>query len=137
MTSTQLETGAELWLDRGGRRYAPGETLIGHYRLGAWRDADLQHIELSVLWYTAGQGEEDFGVHDFVRRREANLPRKIDETPLEFSSTLPHTPWSYDGQITKVCWAIRLRGFFAGGKQRVVETEFWLGPNGDASGSTR
>ncbi|MEO1498488.1 MAG: hypothetical protein AAFV43_15195 [Planctomycetota bacterium] len=134
MSTIQQELGAEVWLDRRGRRYTSGETLSGHYRLGGWREAELQHIELSVLWYTAGQGEEDFGVHDFVRRREASLPRRIDEQPLSFSSTLPSTPWSYDGQLVKVCWAVRLRGFFAGSKQRVVETAFWLGPTAEERG---
>lgn len=117
---------AELWLDRGAKRYAPGETLTGGFRLAEWREAGLQAVELSILWYTAGQGEEDFHVHHFVRRREAALPARIDETPHQFKTVLPASPLSYDGQIVKVCWTARLRGFFESARQRTVEAPFWL-----------
>lgn len=120
------EEGAQLWVDRGPRRYAPGELLTGGYRLTEWRDSELTSVELSVLWYTAGQGEEDFFVHHFERRKEPTLPVRHDETPYQFETVLPSSPLSYDGQIVKVCWAARLRGFFRGGRQRVVEAPFWL-----------
>ncbi|MEO0530255.1 MAG: hypothetical protein AAF266_06705 [Planctomycetota bacterium] len=120
------DEGAQVWIDRGGRRYAPGETLQGGYRLGGWRDADLVAVEFSVLWYTAGQGEEDFFVHHFDRHREANLPARTDEAPHLFSVALPASPLSYDGQIVKVCWAARLRGFFRADRQRVVDAPFWV-----------
>lgn len=123
--STTIE-GAELWLDRGSHRYSPGETLRGGYRLGEWRENELAAVELSVLWYTAGQGEEDFFVHHFERHKEATLPVRSDETPHVIETVLPVSPLSYDGQIVKLCWAIRLRGFFASGRQRVIETPFWL-----------
>ncbi|TWT98015.1 hypothetical protein Pla108_21700 [Botrimarina colliarenosi] len=123
--TTELQA-AELWVDRGARRYAPGELLTGGYRLAGWRDIELTAIELSVLWYTAGQGEEDFFVHHFERRREATLPVRRHETPHQFETFLPASPLSHDGQIVKVCWAVRLRGFFRGGRQRVIEAPFWL-----------
>ena len=126
MSEPQPIEDAELWVERGARRYTPGETLRGCYRLTQWRDAGLQAVEISVLWYTSGQGEEDFEVLYFDRHREANLPRRVDETPHTFEVELPDSPLSYDGQIVRVCWAARLRGFFAGGKQRVVEAPFWL-----------
>ena len=120
------EEGAQLWVDRHARRYAPGEMLTGGYRLAEWREEELTAIELSVLWYTAGQGEEDFFVHHFERRKAAVLPMRHDETPYRFEVSMPASPLSYDGQIVKVCWAARLRGFFRGGRQRVIETPFWL-----------
>ena len=124
---TDRDNNAELWLVRGSRRYAPGDTLRGAYRLAAWRDAGLTAVELSVLWHTAGQGEEDYCVHHFERRREPVLPGRSNETPHRFRAVLPASPLSYDGQIVKVCWVVRLRGFLAGGRQRVVEAPFWLG----------
>ena len=54
------------------------------------------------------------------------LPMRHDETPYRFEVLMPSSPLSYDGQIVKVCWAARLRGFFRGGRQRVIETPFWL-----------
>ncbi len=126
MSDSESIAGAEVWLDRGSKRYAPGEALRGGYRLGEWRDQELVAVELSVLWYTAGQGEEDFFVHHFERKKEATLPVRSDETPHLFDPVLPDSPLSYDGQIVKLCWAVRLRGFFGSGRQRVVETPFAL-----------
>lgn len=126
MTETVPDQEAEIWLDRGARRYRPGETLNGSFRLAEWRGAGLQAVELSVLWYTSGQGEEDFHVHHFLRRREAALPPRADEKPHHFKTVLPACPLSYDGQIVKVCWEARLRGFFEAGRQRTVAAPFLL-----------
>lgn len=126
MSEPQNREGAEIWLERAARRYAPGEQLTGNYRLAAWREAGLTAVELSVLWYTTGQGEEDFFVCHFERKKQAALPARTDETPHQFEMTLPASPLSHNGQIVKVCWAVRLRGFFPKGKQRVLEEAFWL-----------
>ncbi|QDT69160.1 hypothetical protein MalM25_20880 [Planctomycetes bacterium MalM25] len=126
----------ELWVDQGERLYAPGETLTGGYRLAGWREEGVTAVELSVLWYTSGQGEEDLFVHHFERKREATLPARTDEAPNRFESVLPFSPLSYDGQIVKVCWAARLRGFFPNGKQRVIEAPFWLGLGARPGGAT-
>lgn len=116
---------AELWLDRAPRRYAPGDRIVASYRLGGWRAAGLVAIETSLLWCTSGVGEEDFGVHFFERRRfDAD---EASDAAGEFEAVLPPSPLSYDGHIVRVCWAARLRGFFARGRQRVVEAAFELG----------
>lgn len=130
MNEPATDEGVELWLDRGPRPYHPGERLTGYYRLAGWRDGGLTAIELSVLWYTAGQGEEDFFVHHFERSREPAVPAGVDATPHEFTCVLPASPLSYDGQIVRVCWAARLRGFFTRNRQRVVEAPFWLATEG-------
>lgn len=127
MSEQHNEGEAELWVDHGERRYAPSQSLTGGFRLAGWREAGVTAVELSVLWYTAGQGEEDLFVHHFERKREAALPARLDEAPNRFECVLPGSPLSYNGQIVKVCWAARLRGFFPNGKQRVVEAPFWLG----------
>ncbi len=126
MSDQSSNADAELWVDHGERRYSPGETLSGGLRLAGWREAGVTAVELSVLWYTAGQGEEDLFVHHFERKREASLPARSDEAPNRFQGGLPGSPLGYDGQIVKVCWAARLRGFFPNGKQRVIEAPFWL-----------
>lgn len=127
MNEPLIETeGAQLWVDRGSRQYAPGELVTGGYRLTEWREDDLTALEFSILWYTAGQGEEDFFVHHFDRCKAAVLPKRHDETPYRYEVVMPASPLSYDGRIVKICWAARLRGFFGGGRQRVVEAPFWL-----------
>lgn len=124
--SDEHDSGAELWVDRRGKRYAPGETISGGYRLGAWRDEPLVAIELSIVWYTAGQGEEDLFVRHFERRRAPSLPSRSAETPYEFAAELPPSPLSYDGHSVKVCWAVRLRGCFRADRTKLVEVPFWL-----------
>ena len=69
MIEKALEADAEVWLDRGSKRFLPGEVIAGKYRLENWYKAGLVSYELSVLWLTAGVGEEDICVHHFERQR--------------------------------------------------------------------
>ncbi len=115
----------ELWIDRGACVFAPNDIITGQYNLAKWLDHDLEAVELSLLWYTSGQGEEDFCVHFYDRFDKEGLP--LPTNPIgRFAITLPASPPSYDGQIVKVCWTVRLRGFFQKGRQRVVEAPFTL-----------
>ena len=71
----------------------------------------VRSAELSVLWYTAGKGEEDFAVHHFERFVDEPA-RPLDlRLPRRFATFLPPSPLSYDGRIVKVCWCVRLRMF--------------------------
>jgi hypothetical protein len=83
--------------------------------------------ELSVLWYTAGKGEEDMFVHHFERKVDDSA-RPLDlRVPQRFSTDLPASPFSYDGDIVKVCWCVRLRIFMPQGQESLVEIPFRLG----------
>lgn len=140
MSNSTTENEAELWLDRTAGRYEPGEEITVRWRLADWRRAGVVSVEASLLWYTVGEGEEDFSVHHFERHRTGPSSDQSGLAPLEsdplepskdepeqsFKVTLPLSPCSYDGQIVKICWTARLRGFFPKGKQRVVEEPFWL-----------
>ena len=86
-------------------------------------NAGLTSVELSILWLTTGVGEEDLSVHHYQRHE---TPGDASQQVVQFDSSLPLSPLSYDGQIVKVCWVVRLRGFFPKGRQRVVEAPFWL-----------
>lgn len=111
-----------LTLDRDPPDYAPGETL--HVEAPAEVLVDAQSAELSVVWYTAGKGDEDMGVHDFDRRSLSSVP--TDE-PLTLETVLPASPLSYAGRVVKVCWCARLRLFLPRGKQLVIEAPLRLG----------
>ena len=41
--------------------------------------------------------------------------------PRRFTTTLPPSPLSYDGQIVKVCWCVRLRLFLPQGQESLAE----------------
>lgn len=125
MIETPTESDSQIWLSRGSKKYAPGDLLEGGYRLADWTEEGLSAVELSVLWHTAGQGEEDFCVLHYERR---TLAQELDLAQREnaFQISLPQSPLSYEGQIVKVCWVVRLRGFLSKGRQRVAEAPFWV-----------
>jgi hypothetical protein len=114
-------------LDENGPFYRPGEKLSGQYWIQSLPADQLKAIEASVLWYTEGKGDEDMAVHEFWRR-DADDGLPIDPTrPERFSTTLPNSPLSYDGQIIKLRWCVRVRAFVYRGKDVVGEKIFQLG----------
>jgi len=114
-------------LDGNGRIYQPGETLSGEYRLLSMPPDDLKAVEVSVLWYTEGKGDEDLAVHEFWRL-DADTGDCIDPArPGRFQTVLPNTPLTYEGQIVKIRWCVRVRAFLARGKQIVGQQLFRLG----------
>ena len=113
--------------DGNGRLYRPGETLCGEYRLERIKREDVKAVEVSVLWYTDGKGDQDLAVHDF-RRLSAEDGDQIDpRRPGRFSTTLPNSPLSYNGMIVKVRWCVRVRVFLSRDKEVVGELPFRLG----------
>jgi len=114
-------------LDRNGRTYRPGELLSGEYRLEGVARKQIKAIEVSVLWTTDGKGEPDFSVH-FFQRLSAEEGDWIDcRGPGRFSTVLPAGPLSYEGEIVKVRWCVRVRAFLQQGKEIVGELPFRLG----------
>jgi hypothetical protein len=114
-------------LDDNCRAYAPGTTLSGEYRIDSVDGENLQAVEVSVLWHTEGKGDEDLAVHEFWRK-DANGGELADlRRPERFSTTLPHSPLSYEGQIIKIRWCVRVRVVFKRGRDLVVQRKFKLG----------
>jgi hypothetical protein len=113
--------------DGNGRVYRPGETLSGEYRLSEIDPGEVKAIEVSVLWYTEGKGEEDLAVHDFHRFFPENGSRSDPSRPGRFSTKLPNSPLTYTGVIVKVRWCVRVRVFLSRGKDVLAELPFRLG----------
>lgn len=114
-----------LTLDRRSGSYAPGDSLEGRFQIENWEALGRPHAELSVVWYTVGQGEEDLSIHFFERfTRSSGV--NLDQ-PIQFTTLLPEAPLSYDGLIVKVCWAVRLRVAPSPGRGVLLETPFRLG----------
>ena len=118
---------AAIVLDNHASHYLPGETLAGECRLEGARSHNFRAVELSVLWSTLGQGEEDLGVH-FFKRIAAEEGNTLDlSAPLRFEAVMPNSPLSYDGVIVKLGWCVRVRLFPEREKEIVVEKPFRLG----------
>lgn len=116
-----------LTLDAAAAHYEPGDQLTGRFVVHGPPTGAVRSAELSVLWHTFGKGDEDFAVHHF-ERLVAEAARPLDlRVPHRFASVLPYSPLSFDGQILKVCWCVRLRLFLQHGQEAVAETPFQLG----------
>jgi hypothetical protein len=117
----------QLTLDSALAHYQPGNPLSGRFQVAPAQPGSARAAELSVLWYTAGKGDEDMFVHHFERIVDEPA-RPLDlHMPHRFSTELPASPLSYDGEIVKVCWCVRLRLFLAQGQELVAEVPFRLG----------
>lgn len=126
-TATGTSPLADVRIDLADTPFAPGDLLRGSFAVSESGASDVRSAELSVVWYTAGKGEEDFGVHYF-ERLSAEGADAVDLTRRrEFRTLLPEFPLSYDGTIVKVCWCARLRLFLKRGRQHVEEASFRLG----------
>ncbi|MBX7166941.1 MAG: hypothetical protein K1X74_11475 [Pirellulales bacterium] len=116
-----------LRLAGGKREYAPGESLAGEFRLDVINRSDIRALELSVLWYTEGKGDEDLEVHYFLRQSADEGDYINPHRPGRFSTHLPASPLSYDGVIVKIRWCVRLRLFLPRGREIVEEQAFRVG----------
>ncbi len=113
--------------DGNGRTYRPGDTLSGQYRLESIAPEEIRSVEVSILWYSEGKGEEDMAVHQFHRSSAEEGDRIDPRQPGRFSTVLPNSPLSYRGVIVKVRWCVRVRVFLARGREVKGELEFRLG----------
>jgi len=113
-------------LDNPRKHYYSGDTLHCQHQVDRIDPAHIHAIEVSVLWYTEGKGEEDLGVHYFERHVSGQ------QTPdlrifKEFSVALPMSPLSYEGIIIKIQWCTRVRVFLRNGTEHVHDQPFLLG----------
>ena len=112
-------------LDGNGRVYRPGETLSGEYSLDGILAEDVRAIEISVLWYTEGKGDEDLAVHDFRRISIENGGVDVGR-PGRFSTVLPGSPLTYCGVIVRIHWCVRVRVFSrTGGISWEISSSAW------------
>ncbi len=111
--------------DQPSREYAPRMPMSAHYAMTGVIE-NLRAVEQSVLWYTEGKGEEDLGVHFFQRLAGSEL-LKTDVIHGVVTVVLPASPLSYEGLIVKIRWCVRVRLFFAGGRDFVSEHVFDVG----------
>jgi hypothetical protein len=107
-------------------RFSPGEVLECEYSI-AQGDEPIQSVETSVIWITEGKGEEDLGVHFFDRRRKSQARDGDLQALYRFRTVLPHSPLSYEGQLIKIRWCIRVRIFLGRGREQRFDTPFRLG----------
>lgn len=113
-------------MDDPHRHYQPGDRLACDYQVDAVAAEAIVAIESSVLWLTSGKGDEDLGVHFFLRRQASEA--EIDLRALfRFESVLPNSPLSYNGSSIKIHWLIRIKVFLDGDREVCQDLGFQLG----------
>lgn len=124
--SPELTPQINIFLDSKDYIYHPGDCLTGSYRILDVETDQINTVELSVLWHTEGKGDEDMRVIDFhslSRRREDWINPHI---PGKIETTLPLTPLSYEGQIIKIRWLVRVRMTLVSGEEIIAERGFFI-----------
>jgi hypothetical protein len=121
------EGSVRILLDGNRRAYQPGDLLTGEYQVESLRWIQPAAVEVSVLWHTEGQGEEDLAVHHFERIDTIEQPNIDFRRPRRFSTRLPPSPLTYQGVIVKISWCVRVRVFLPRGKELMGEISFQLG----------
>lgn len=122
-----VEPSVIISLDGNGRTYWPGDRLSGDFWLESATAEEIESIEVSVLWHSEGKGDEDLHVHHFQRLAGDKAMGVDRRRPARFETILPNSPLSYDGQIVKIRWCVRVRAFLARGREIVGEKIFRLG----------
>lgn len=123
----QNEPSFTIRFDGNGSNRKPGDILSGEYLLEDLPAEQIKAFECSVLWHTEGKGDEDMAVHKFWRMDVENGDVIDPRRPSRFETALPNSPLSYNGQIVKVHWCVRVRAFLQRGKEIVGQKEFRLG----------
>lgn len=116
----------EILFDEDRTHFDPGEELAGQFLVVPDDARSLKSIELSIMWYTEGKGDEDLGVHHFERLDAMDGANDL-RRPISFRTQLPNSPLSYQGSIVKIVWCVRVRAFPQRGEDIVAEERFRLG----------
>lgn len=114
--------------------YLPGESLSGEFFVQIDQPHDIRAVEVSVLWFTEGKGDEDLAVHYFERISNDNGQFVDMRQSQQFATQLPASPLSYDGVLVKIFWCVRIRVFLSRGRDFATQQVFQLGkvPSGRA-----
>jgi hypothetical protein len=116
----------EVFFTQQRRQYEPGDTLAVRYVVEGCEGETIRAVEHSVVWYTEGKGEEDLAAHFFARVTDRAVLAAAGREGA-FETTLPGSPLSYEGLIVKIRWCVRVRLFFANGRDFVSEHVFLVG----------
>ena len=105
-------------VDAGRDAFGPGEAIRGVLEWA--RDEAADAVELRLLWYTEGRGDQDVGV---ARTLRIESPGAAGSTAFDWEA--PSGPWSCSGRLLSIRWALEAS---AGGDS--TRAELVLAPGG-------
>jgi hypothetical protein len=83
----------------GANAFLPGETVEG--TVGWHFDAPARNVELRLLWYTEGKGDQDVTIVEIVPYGNPGT-----EGIRAFHLRLPAGPFSFSGKLISLLWAL-------------------------------
>jgi hypothetical protein len=86
-------------IDGGKLHYRPGEKISGVVSWSAERAP--ASIEVRLFWFTTGESPRQIGM---VARTVFSRPAAHDNQRFEF--VLPAKPWSFEGRLAGLYWAV-------------------------------
>ena len=107
--------------------YMSHDVLEFEYRISNIHQNTISALEVSVVWLTEGKGTEDLGVHFFQRLTGNSLAASDWSLPQKVQVPLPDSPLSYEGQLLKISWCVRVRFYLNDGTELVAQQPFYLG----------
>ncbi len=107
--------------------YMPHDVLEFEYRVSNIAPQSIAAVEVSVVWLTEGKGSEDLGVHFFQRLTGNSLASTNWTNPQIVRAPLPEAPLSYEGNLLKISWCVRVRFYLNDGTELVAQQPFYLG----------
>lgn len=115
-----------IFLDKKEYVYNRGEVLTGVYRILDVESDQINSVEMSVLWRTEGKGDEDMTVIDIQSQSRQQEDWINPRIPGKIETVLPSGPISYEGQILKIRWCVRVRMTLVSGQEALAERVFWV-----------
>ncbi len=107
-------------IDSHKTAFLPGESLRGVIR---WQyEGRPGRLELRLIWFTRCMGTDDVGVVDSLVLED---PAPGDARAFHFR--IPAGPYTYDGHIFKIRWALE---FLRPGQNDCERLEFIVSPSG-------
>lgn len=113
--------GIELAKEQGG--YRPGEHLRGAAGWALDRQTGAAAIELRLVWFTEGKGDQDV---EIVAHERWERPAPDDQKTFDFR--LPAGPYSFSGKLVTLVWALELVVLPKG---ESAQKRFTLSPSGE------
>jgi len=88
-------------LEQNKTAFQPGDVVAGtaHWQL----EGQARQVELRLLWYTQGKGDEDAGLVETMTFEQPGLSDR-----RSFRFTLPNGPYSFSGSLISLTWALEL-----------------------------
>ncbi|NDJ54776.1 MAG: hypothetical protein GYB68_17035 [Chloroflexi bacterium] len=91
----------------GASQMTPGSQQVVKVSLVADSAVEAKEVRFELVWYTEGKGDREEAVVGWKTLHQGNLSAGQSLSD-ELTITIPASPWSYDGHVVSIAWAMRV-----------------------------